>query len=84
MKIIHVYGDEYAAIEFEKYFKGKRCSDIIQEYFVDEKEYDGDFEMELMVFNDVDPEFIKFIKQEIMDYDMMKHENFYTEDQVIR
>lgn len=84
MKLIYVFGGDYAAVEFEKYFKGKSISEIIQEYFVEDKEYDGDFEMEVIEFDDVDPKFIKFLKKEFLDYDLLKNTNFYLEDQIVK
>lgn len=33
MRMIYVTGDDYAALEFENYFKGKPVTDIIQRLF---------------------------------------------------
>lgn len=82
--MIYVFGTDYAAIEFEKYFKGKPVSEIIDEYFIGEKEYEGDFEMEVLDFEDIDPKFIKFLKKEFLDYEFLKNTNFYLEDQVVK
>jgi hypothetical protein len=82
--MIYVFGGDYAAVEFEKYFKGKSISEIIREYFVEDKEYDGDFEMEVIEFDEVDPKFIKFLKKEFLDYDLLKNTNFYLEDQIVK
>ena len=31
-------------------------------------------------FEDVDKEFVKFVRNEVQDYDSIKHENFYIID----
>lgn len=82
--MIYVDGDDYAALEFEKYFKGKSVKEIIERFFEGDEEYDGDFDMGLYEFKNIDPEFISFIRNEISDYDQSKHSNFYFEDAVIR
>lgn len=85
MKMIYVTGDDdYAAIEFEKKFKGRLVSDIIQEYFVEDNEYEGDFEMEVYDFSEIDPKFLEFLRHEILDYDQLKHSNYYFENQTVR
>lgn len=84
MKMIYVYGDDdYAALDFERYFNGKSVKEIIERFFDNEEEYDGDFEMKLYEFGEIDPEFIKFVCSSIQDYDQSKHENFYFENQII-
>lgn len=84
MKMIYVYGDDYAALEFEKYFNGKTVKEIIERFFDNEEEHDGDFEMDLYEFEEIDPNFIKFVNRNIQDYDQSKHENFYFETEMIK
>jgi hypothetical protein len=84
MKILHVFGNDYASIEFEKKFKGKLVSDIIQEYFIDDNDFEGDFEMTLLEFSSIDLKFIEFLRNNFLDYDMLKHENFYLENQIVQ
>lgn len=80
MKLIYVSGDDSAALEFENYFKGKNVKEIIERFG---EEHDGDFELELFEFDEIDPKFIKFIRNEIQDYDDSKHSNFYCEGEII-
>lgn len=84
MKVLYVSGDgDFNASEFEKEFKGKLVSDIIKSIFDDDKDYDGEFEMEVFEFNDVDPHFVQFVRNYIQDYDYAKSSNFYFENQII-
>lgn len=82
MKMIYVTGDDYAAIEFEKKFKGRQVLDIIREFFIEDNEFEGEFEMELYEFGEIDPKFIHFIN-DLLDYDQLKHENFYFENEIV-
>ena len=83
MKLIYVSGDDYAALEFENYFKGKNVEEIIGRFIINDEEHDGDFEIKLFEFDEIDPKFIKFIRNEIQDYDDSKHSNFYCEGEII-
>lgn len=85
MKMLEVYGDDdFAAIEFENYFTGKSIKEIIDRFFINDEEHDGDFDMILHEFTDIDPEFIKFIRLNIQDYDFAKSHNFYFEDEILK
>lgn len=84
MKMIYVFGDDYAAVEFEKKFKGRLVSDIIREYFIEDNEYEGDFEMEVHEFKEIDPKFLSFLRSTVLDYDQLKHRNYYFETQVVK
>lgn len=84
MKILHVYGDDdYGALEFENYFKGQTVKSIIERFIYTEEEHDGDFYMDLLEFNEVDEKFAQWIKNQICDYDQLKHENFYLENETV-
>lgn len=86
MKAIYVYYEngDYGALEFERYFKGKSVNEIIERFFDNDEEYDGDFDMELYEFGEVDEKFIDFIRHKIHDYDDSKHQNFYLEGTIIQ
>lgn len=85
MRMVYVYGDDYAAIEFEKRFRKRKVSDIIPEVFPGDSTYydGGGFELSLYEFGEIDINFTQFLIDEILDYDMLKHSNFYFEDDVI-
>ncbi len=40
--------------------------------------------MRLYEFGEIDPEFIDFVRTIIMDYDDVKHANFYFEDEIVK
>ncbi len=86
MKMIYVYGDDFAALEFENQFNGKLTKDVIDEMipepFVGSHEFD-DFSIRLYEFDEIDPQFIEFIRRHIQDHDQSKNENFYFEDEII-
>jgi len=70
-------GDDYHANTFENKHGGVLVKDIldnIQEYISD------DYDLEVKTFEGIiDPNFIKFIRQHIQDYDQSKTTNFYME-----
>lgn len=77
MVILHVTGNkDYGVITFEKNYPNiqkayKKALDN-DDYF----ETDA-FRVEIKRFHDVDPIFINFLKEYILDYDSLKDENFY-------
>jgi len=80
MKIILVSGDDvedYGAFQFENSsMSPKEVWEIAKE---NDGQFDfGDFWVANYEFKDVDPKFIKFIKDYIMDYDLSKDKNFYV------
>ncbi len=84
MKMIYVYGDdEYAAIDFENYFKGISVNEIIDRFIINGENHDGDFKMKLYIFDTVDPNFITFVRMYVEDYDMAKHSTFYFESDIV-
>ena len=84
MKVLYVYGDDdYAALTFEDELRLSTHEGLIKSY--DEAiECGGETEIVdgiyavAMQFESVDMKFIKKIKNEVMDYDSMKHSNFYV------
>jgi len=96
VKIINVRGlYDYVALEFEENFseeeykklwdramknKGNKMviNRIVEEGGIDEHE--EEFHIRAYEFEDVDKEFVKFVRNEVQDYDSIKHENFYIID----
>ena len=77
MKILYVYGGEdYAAVTFEDEIGIVKAKKIIGDKKLEVEFADGIYGR-IIEFNDVDLEFIKFIRNEIQDYDQSKHANFY-------
>jgi hypothetical protein len=80
MKILHVNGDaDYGALTFEQDYGLEKAREDVKNGNVP-KDESGDeaWEAKVLEFGEVDSKFIDFIKGEIMDYDMSKHENFYV------
>jgi hypothetical protein len=82
MQVIHVTGDDYAALSWSQLsqehqammIKQLRESDLKPQTIV----VDGsDITIELRTFAEVDPEFIQFIRSNIQDYDLSKHRDFF-------
>lgn len=82
MKIIYVYGDgDYGAMTFEQSgisvkeaYEAAKKNNNKTEY-----EIDGDtIFVKAYEFNDVDPNFVEFIRYYIEDYDMAKNRTFYV------
>ena len=80
--ILRIYGDDYAANTFESEFGIDKTKEALKNDNLSEAldEFEDDFQYEVHEFGVIDPEFIKFVKNRIMDYDDSKHENFYVID----
>lgn len=73
-------GDDFHAIQFENEYGGTLVKDIINNIY----EYESDeWELSVYTFECIDPKFVEFIKNIIMDYDRSKTTNFYLESEVI-
>jgi len=93
MKLLNVGGlGDYAATYFEKIFKNdidkaQLWDDVYnsekhrKEISVPYEEYGDKFEIEFLLeaykFDEVDRDFVKFVRNEVQDYDFAKSENFY-------
>ena len=81
-KILSITGpDDYHALNFEQNFKLQDVVEKIEKENIDDYlVFEGDeyyFEATLLEFNNIDPLFIKFIKDMIQDYDSSLNTNFY-------
>lgn len=80
MIVLHIYGEEYSALSVEQEIGiNKAYQDAVSNggkvtYNTD------DFYAECRVhrFTSVDPKFIEFINTHMIDYDRVKHENYYV------
>lgn len=82
--LLYVSGEAYSASEFENTYGETRQIKIIRMMiFTDSTdeilnhEDDGEIGVKLYRFGRVDPSFISFVRDEIQDYDLSKHRNFY-------
>lgn len=83
IRVLLVSGEDYSALSFEQANPGVLVSDIIdniEKYESDEDEW----ELSVHEFGEIDPKFVKFIKDNIQDYDMSKDKNFYLENEKLK
>jgi hypothetical protein len=81
MKVLYVKPmNDFDAVSFEEAYGDKPSLELWDRVKDRETIRDcNEMELELsaLEFGEVDPEFVKFVKEEIADYDMLKHTNFY-------
>lgn len=73
--------DDFNALAFEERFGGTKVIDIINN--LEDYQDDDCWELSVHTFKNVDPEFAKFVKTYIQDYDDSKNKNFYLDNEVI-
>ena len=80
-RVLLVSGEDYSALSFEQANPGTLVSDIIDNI----QDYESDeWELSVHQFGEIDPKFVKFIKDNIQDYDMSKDVNFYLETEKLK
>ena len=84
MIVLKAYGDyDYGAKTFEEQFDKKKIAKEMIEDNMKERtllaEYDEEVHVQLYEFEDVDPDFIDFVR-DFIDYDSTKHTDFYVID----
>ena len=90
MKIIYISGQsDFSAIDMEEsgelksLTKALVTANILTNGLVNEIEsYDGSI-VKLLEFGEVDKEFIKFVRDEIVDYDLSKQSDFYLLEEIL-
>jgi hypothetical protein len=78
--ILFVKGDDYSALNFEQNFKAQEVYEQMIKEGVSVKTYESDeyyIDVYIKEFQDVDPKFIEFVRDELHDYDSAKHYDFY-------
>lgn len=83
MKAIFVNGDDYSALHFEEQFKGQTVKSIIEsgETLFEEDEYYITISVEEV--GEVSKEFLSFVRDNLIDHDRGKHENFWLENETV-
>lgn len=80
MKIIYVMAEnDYDALDFEEAYGDHPTLELWEKAKSGEiagKEYS--LMVKALEFKEVDPKFLQFIQNELMDYDDGKHQNFYV------
>ena len=78
MKILIISGDgDYAACAFEE--SGMTVEEAAKKVEAGEElSEDGEFEGRVLEFGEVDPKFVEWVKNEVVDYDDGKHTAFYV------
>ena len=90
MKIIYISGQyDFSAIgmeesgELKSLTKALVTANILTNGLVNEIEsYDGSI-VKLLEFGEIDKEFIKFVRDEIVDYDLAKQSDFYLLEEIL-
>ena len=84
MKIIYVNGQcDFSAIDMEESGELKSLTkvlvtaNVLSNGVVNEIESSDESTVKLLEFGEVDKEFIKFVRDEIVDYDLAKQSDFY-------
>jgi len=83
-KVLYAYGDDdYGALQFEQKYKTEEHLALWEKINKSDEDYfefsDGCY-VEAMEFGEVDPEFISFVFDKMVDYDSSKHTNFIIVD----
>lgn len=84
MKIIFCKSeDDFGAISFQEKHGGQTVSSIIDRIESGEDLDTDEYTVEVMLFGDVDPLFVEWIKNSIQDYDDSKNDQFWLEGDII-
>jgi hypothetical protein len=89
VKLLYVYGEDYAATEFERVRDAKAVNpaELWQwhkaspdNHYLEHFDTDGTrlFEYRALEFSDVDPKFLEFVRDDLRDYDDTKHAGIYV------
>mgnify|MGYP001578046829 CR=1 FL=1 len=87
MKILKIIADgDYDALTFEEKFNGQKIADLILQVESGKILTYDDVELNAQVYEvgDIDDRFLKFVREEVQDYDDVKHSNFYLENQILK
>ncbi|MBT9167788.1 MAG: hypothetical protein DDT19_01131 [Syntrophomonadaceae bacterium] len=93
MKILKIIADgDYDALTFEEKFSGQKISDLIAQVengkmlaYKDDESDEEATELNTRVYDvgEIDERFLQFVRNEVQDYDDVKHSNFYLETQTL-
>ena len=90
MKIIYISGQsDFSAIDMEEsgelksLTKALVTANILTNGLVNEIESSDESTVKLLEFGEVDKEFIKFVRDEIVDYDLSKQSDFYLLEEIL-
>lgn len=90
MKIIYVSGQcDFSAIDMEEsgelkpLTKALVTANVLTNGLVNEIESSDKSTVKLLKFGEVDKEFIKFVRDEILDYSLSKQSNFYLLEEIL-
>jgi len=77
---LHVYGSDYAAMNFDFVYKKQAfyeemVRDGLQNKTINEEMYY--IEVVIREFNEVDDDFVAFVKKDIIGYDQSEHYNIF-------
>jgi hypothetical protein len=82
MKILFVTGDEYSAMQINDEIGIAKAYEMTKEnggkLTIDDDETYA--ELSIIEFGEVDPKFVEFINDKMIDYDSSKHTDFFVID----
>lgn len=82
-RILHVTGDDDFGAN---YFEDEYGIDLIKQDLIENptktswEDPDGKWDAQLTVYDKIDPKFLTYVGEHLMDYDFSKHTNFYVID----
>ena len=82
--MLKVYGGDYAAIEFQDHFSGRKISELIENFSEVEAEFRNmceEHEIEVIELN-IDQKTFDFFR-EFQDYEESKHTKLYNEHETL-
>ena len=80
MIVLEVSGQDYAAVNFEDDLEGdvQKYVDLCSENGGSYEDEEFGVEFDIHEFGKVDPDFVAWVKNNLLDYDDGKHHNFYV------
>ena len=90
MKIVYINGQcDFSAIDMEEsgelksLTKALVTANVLSNGVVNEIESSDESTVKLLEFGEIDKEFIKFVRDEIVDYDLAKQSDFYLLEEIL-
>jgi len=77
--------DDYGMLSFQDKHAGTPVIDVINDIksFESKPEDEGTWELSVYEYGEVDPEFVKFVRDRIQDYEDSKHHGFFLQNETV-
>lgn len=87
MKVLKISGGDFAVLHFQEEYSGVAVSSIIdnvEDYSVENSDNeDAEWELSVFELGEVSEEFVKFIREDIQEYNSSKDVGFYLETEIV-